>query len=69
MGIAEEIQRLKKLRQDGIISTVLCLVIIGVFLWIVLGILLILFPIIGGIKASSGELWPYPMSIDFCGVE
>ncbi len=53
----------------GIISTLLCLVIIGVFMWIVLGILLILFPIIGGIKANSGELWPYPLSINFCKVD
>ena len=25
----------------------------------------IVFPIIGGIKANSGELWEYPMTIKF----
>ena len=52
----------------GIVCVLLCLVFIGFFLLIVLGILAVVFPIIGGIKANSGEVWPYPLSIDFCGV-
>jgi hypothetical protein len=30
----------------------------------VLGILAVVFPIIGGIKANNGELWHYPMTIN-----
>ena len=52
----------------GIVCVLLCLVFIGFFLLIVLGILAVVFPIIGGIKANAGEVWPYPLSIDFCGV-
>ena len=49
----------------GVISLVLMIVIIGVPLLIILGILAIVFPIIGGIKANNGELWKYPLSIKF----
>ena len=31
----------------------------------VLTALCIIFPIIGGIKANNGELWKYPLSIQF----
>jgi uncharacterized Tic20 family protein len=34
-------------------------------LWLVLGILNIVFPIIAGIKASNGLVWKYPFSIRF----
>ena len=47
----------------GIISLILCLVGIGFILLWILGILGIVFPIIGGIKANNGEVWPYPMSL------
>jgi uncharacterized Tic20 family protein len=40
-------------------------VIIGVPLVIILGVLAVVFPIIGGIKANSGEVWKYPLSIPF----
>jgi uncharacterized Tic20 family protein len=43
----------------------LVFVIIGVPMLVVLGICAIVFPIIGGIKASSGEVWKYPMAISF----
>jgi uncharacterized protein len=48
---------------------ILCFAIIGIFigapfLW-ALSIAGIVFPIIGGIKANSGEVWPYPFSIKF----
>jgi len=43
----------------------LVFVIIGVPMLIVLGICALVFPIIGGIKASSGEVWKYPMAISF----
>ena len=53
----------------GIVCGLLCLVIIGFLLLPVLAVLVIVFPIIGGIKANSGEVWPYPLSINFCRVE
>ncbi len=37
--------------------------VVGVPIMFVVAVLSIIFPIIGGIKASSGELWPYPLSI------
>lgn len=48
-----------------IISLILMLVLIGFILLPVLGLLSLVFPIIGGIKASDGEIWPYPLSIQF----
>jgi len=49
----------------GLIFFVLVFVIIGIPLLIALGILSIVFPIIGGVKANNGETWPYPLSIKF----
>lgn len=45
------------------IAFVLMFVVIGIPLLFILGILGIVFPIIGGIKANNGELWHYPMTI------
>lgn len=47
----------------GIVSVLLILVGIGVLLLAVLAIVSIVFPIIGGVKATEGEVWPYPLSI------
>ena len=47
----------------AIISGILMIVGIGFLLLAVLGLLSLLFPIIGGVKASEGEVWPYPLSI------
>lgn len=47
----------------GIVSVLLILVGIGVLLLVVLAIVSIIFPIIGGVKATEGEVWPYPLSI------
>jgi uncharacterized Tic20 family protein len=49
----------------GIACFLLCFVVVGVILSPVLGILMVVFPIIGGLKAKDGELWPYPLSIEF----
>ena len=49
----------------GIIFGVLIFVIIGIPLLIALGIVGIIYPIIGAVKASNGEAWPYPCSIRF----
>lgn len=49
----------------GFLSFLLTFALIGVPLLIVLGILGVVFPIIGGIKANAGEVWKYPLSIKF----
>ena len=43
----------------------LCFILIGIPLAIALGVLMIIFPILGGLKANNGELWRYPLSITF----
>jgi hypothetical protein len=48
-----------------IVSALLIVVIIGIPLLMAIGILGIVFPIIGGIKANNGEVWKYPLSIPF----
>jgi hypothetical protein len=46
-------------------SLLLSFIFIGIPMLIVLGVLSIIFPIIGGIKANNGHLWKYPLSIPF----
>ena len=53
----------------GLGSALLCIVVIGVPMLIALAIACIAFPIIGGIKANNGEMWPYPLSIGFFPVD
>ena len=43
----------------------LVFVLVGIPLAMVIGLCGIIFPIIGGIKASNGEVWPYPLAISF----
>jgi uncharacterized Tic20 family protein len=40
-------------------------ILIGIPALIALLIVAVIFPIIGGIKASNGEVWKYPLSIQF----
>ncbi|MFN0123498.1 MAG: DUF4870 domain-containing protein [Blastocatellia bacterium] len=47
----------------GAIAGVLCLVIIGFFLLPVIGLFWLVMTIIGGIKASQGEMYRYPLTI------
>lgn len=49
----------------GVCCVLLVFVFVGIILLLVLALLGILFPIIGGIKASNGEVWKYPLSIEF----
>ncbi len=51
----------------AIICVLLMLVVIGFVLIWILGLLALIFPIIGAIKANDGEAWPYPLSIRFFG--
>jgi uncharacterized Tic20 family protein len=48
-----------------VVSAVLSLLVIGIPLLIILALLALIFPIIGGIKAGNGELWHYPLTIAF----
>jgi len=48
-----------------IVSFILCFFIIGIPLIFIVIILYTVFPIIGAIKADSGEVWKYPLSNDF----
>ena len=49
----------------GVASIVLMFVLIGFLTGFALWIMMIVFPIIGGIKANNGELWEYPLTIKF----
>lgn len=49
----------------AIVSIILMFVLIGFLTIIAVGVMGILFPIIGGVKANSGELWEYPLTIKF----
>ncbi len=48
-----------------VVSLVLVIVLIGILGLIALGIMSMVFPIIGGIKANNGEFWEYPLTIKF----
>ena len=49
----------------SVISGILMFVVIGFFLLIALGVVAVVFPIIGAMKASNGEVWKYPLTISF----
>lgn len=51
----------------AVICVILMLVLIGFFLIWALGLLALIFPIIGAIKANDGVVWQYPLSIRFFG--
>ncbi len=47
------------------IGGLLTLVLIGIPLLIVVGVLMIVFPIIGAVKANNGEHYKYPLTFRF----
>jgi uncharacterized protein len=49
----------------GIVCFLLIFVVVGIPLVMILAIVSIVFPIIGGIKANNGVTWKYPLSITF----
>jgi len=49
----------------ALVCFLLTFIIIGIPMLIALGICGVIFPIIAGLKASKGEYWKYPMSIEF----
>lgn len=46
-------------------SVILCIVVIGVPLLLLVLSLSVIYPVIGAIKASHGQLWRYPLTINF----
>lgn len=48
-----------------VIGFILIFVVIGFVILPIVGLLGIVFPVIGGIKASEGVVWKYPLSIPF----
>ena len=48
-----------------IVSGLLMLVLIGFVLMPIVGIMMVVFPIIGALKANQGELYRYPVSFRF----
>ncbi|HAA16091.1 MAG TPA: hypothetical protein DCE41_32055 [Cytophagales bacterium] len=48
-----------------IIAFVLFFLLVGIPILIALGIIGVLFPIIGAIRANDGEFWAYPFTIRF----
>lgn len=47
----------------GIVGTATCG--LGYGLYVPLGLLTLIFPVVGGIKAGDGEVWKYPLTFDF----
>ena len=46
-------------------SAFLCIIVIGVLPLLGVLILSIVYPVIGAVKAARGQVWRYPLSIDF----
>ena len=53
----------------GAICFIAVFFFVGVLMMIALAVVGVAFPVIGGIKANNGELWPYPMSYPFFPIE
>lgn len=51
----------------SVVCVVLMIIVIGFLLIWVLGLLALVFPIIGAIKANDGVVWSYPLTIRFFG--
>jgi len=49
----------------AVASLFMILIFIGIPMLVVLGVVAVVFPIVGGIKANNGEVWKYPCSIRF----
>ena len=49
----------------AVASTILVFVVIGIPMLMALAVCGVVFPIIAGLKANEGELWKYPLTIQF----
>ena len=47
-----------------LVCLLLVLVVVGVPLMIAVGLLGVVFPIIGAIKANNGQVWRYPLTLN-----
>jgi uncharacterized Tic20 family protein len=47
----------------GAVCFLLSFLLIGIPLLYVLGVIGLIFPVVGGIKAHSGQAWKYPLSL------
>lgn len=47
----------------AVVCFILTFVVIGIFGFMALAVVAVIFPIIGGIKANDGVLWPYPLTL------
>jgi len=47
------------------ISAILCLLLIGFAFLIIIGLLMVIFPIVAAVKSNNGEDYRYPISIRF----
>lgn len=70
---SEIIDRHGKIVMNWILTELILAILCGLLFFVLIGIPLlfvviamgIIFPIIGAVKASTGEIWPYPFSIRF----
>lgn len=46
------------------VAFVLAFFLIGFLLFAVLGVVAVVFPILGALKANNGEAWPYPLMLN-----
>lgn len=49
----------------AVVSFILMFVLVGFLTGLAVWVMMIVFPIIAGIKANNGELWEYPLTIKF----
>ncbi|WP_431030601.1 DUF4870 domain-containing protein [Plantibacter sp. RU18] len=49
----------------SVVGSILTFIIIGIFILIAVGVVVVVFSIIAAIKANKGELYSYPLSIQF----
>jgi len=47
----------------GVVAALLSFLLIGIPILMALGIIAVIFPIIGGIKANGGRFWKYPLML------
>ena len=49
----------------GVVSGLLCMIVVGIPMALALAALTVIFPIIGAMKSNEGTLWKYPLTIQF----
>ncbi|POY36597.1 DUF4870 domain-containing protein [Solitalea longa] len=49
----------------AIVSGILAIFFIGLGFLIIIGLITVIFPVLGAVKAANGEFYKYPLTIDF----